>query len=158
MAGSAGIAQVEIPDNVQAVILARLDLLAPDESRVAQRAAVVGRVFWDGALARLVDVDDLDAALETLRRREFVRERLSSSIPGQREYLFKHVLTRDVAYASLPRAERGRAHVEAAAWIEETSGGRTDELAEQLANHYDAAFSLLADDSLRCDGSRAISS
>src|SRR5262249_18556903 len=54
--------QVEIPDNVQGVILARLDLLSADERRVAQRAAVVGRVFWDGALARLVQVDDLDTA------------------------------------------------------------------------------------------------
>jgi tetratricopeptide (TPR) repeat protein len=141
--------EVEIPDNVQAVILARLDLLEPDERRVAQRAAVVGRVFWDGALARLVDVEDLDAVLETLRRREFLLERLSSSIPGQREWVFKHVLIRDVAYASLPRAERGRAHVEAAAWIAETSGGGTGEPAEQLANHYDAAFSLLGGDDLR---------
>ncbi|HXV34027.1 MAG TPA: BTAD domain-containing putative transcriptional regulator [Gaiellaceae bacterium] len=145
----AGVDEVEIPDNVQAVILARLDLLAPDERRVAQRAAVVGRVFWDGALARLVDVDDLDAALETLRRREFVREAMSSAVPGQREWVFKHVLIRDVAYASLPRAERGRAHVEAAAWVEETSGGGTGEPAEQLASHYDAAFSLLGDDELR---------
>ena len=48
-----GIDQVEIPDNVQAVILARLDLLAPQERRAAQRAAVVGQVFWDGALACL---------------------------------------------------------------------------------------------------------
>ena len=106
---SAGIDEVEIPDTVQAVILARLDLLAPDERRVAQRAAVVGRVFWDGALARLVDVDDLDATLETLRRREFLREQLSSSIPGQREWIFKHVLIRDVAYASLPRRTRAGA-------------------------------------------------
>ncbi len=141
--------QVEIPDNVQAVILARLDLLTPDERRVAQRAAVVGRVFWDGALARLVRVDDLDAALRTLRRREFVMERLASSIPGQREYSFKHVLTRDVAYESLPRAERGSAHAETAAWIEETSGDRAGELAELLAHHYDAAFSFLRDDELR---------
>ncbi|MET1008675.1 MAG: BTAD domain-containing putative transcriptional regulator [Gaiellaceae bacterium] len=145
----AGIDQVEIPDNVQAVILARLDLLTPDERRVAQRAAVVGRVFWDGALARLVRVDDLDAALRTLRRREFVVERLASSIPGQREYSFKHVLTRDVAYESLPRAERGRVHAETAAWIEETSGDRAGELAELLAHHYDAAFSFLRDDELR---------
>ena len=145
----AGIHQVEIPDNVQAVILARLDLLTPDERRAAQRAAVVGRVFWDGALARLVRVDDLDAALRTLRRREFVVERLASSIPGQREYSFKHVLTRDVAYESLPRAERGRAHVETAAWIEETSGDRAHELAELLAHHYDAAFSFLRDVELR---------
>ncbi len=145
----AGIDQVEIPDNVQAVILARLDLLAPEERRVAQRAAVVGRVFWDGALARLVGVDDLGAALQTLRRREFVLERLSSSLPGQREYVFKHVLIRDVAYASLPRAERGRAHAETAAWIEQTSGERVGEVAELLAGHYDAAFTLLRDDALR---------
>ncbi|HXV57384.1 MAG TPA: hypothetical protein VD704_05905, partial [Gaiellaceae bacterium] len=146
----AGIDDVEIPDNVQAVILARLDLLAPDERRVAQRAAVVGRVFWDAAVSRLVDVDDVEAILLTLRRREFLRERLSSSVPGQREWVFKHVLIRDVAYASLPRAERGRAHAETAGWIEETSGGRTGEPAEQLAGHYDAAFSLLGDDDLRC--------
>jgi class 3 adenylate cyclase/DNA-binding SARP family transcriptional activator len=143
------IEHVEIPDNVQAVILARLDLLSADERRVARRAAVVGRVFWDGALGRIAQVGDLDAALRTLRRREFVLERVSSSIPGQREYVFKHVLIRDVAYASLPRAERGRAHAETAAWIEQTSGERTGELAELLAHHYDAAFSFLREDDYR---------
>ncbi len=131
------------------MILARLDLLTPDERRVAQRAAVVGHVFWDGALRRLAQVDDLDAALRTLRRREFVHEALSSTIAGQTEYAFKHVLIRDVAYASLPRAERGRAHAETAAWIEDTSGERTGELAELLARHYDAAFGFLRDDELR---------
>jgi DNA-binding SARP family transcriptional activator len=146
---SARIDQVEIPDNVQAVILARLELLSPDERRAAQRAAVVGRVFWDGALARLADLEDLDTALRTLVRREFVLERVSSSIQGQQEYVFKHVLIRDVAYASLPRAERGPAHAETAAWIEETSGERADELAELLAHHYDAAFSLTGHDDLR---------
>jgi predicted ATPase len=75
-----GVDHVEIPDNVQAVVLARLDLLSPDEKRVAQHAAVVGRVFWDGAVATLGHVDDLDSALRTLRRREFVVEHLSSSI------------------------------------------------------------------------------
>jgi class 3 adenylate cyclase len=145
----AGIDDVEIPDNVQAVILARLDLLAPEEKRVAQRAAVVGRVFWDGAAAALAGVKDLDQVLRTLRRREFVLEHLSSSIAGQAEFVFKHVLIRDVAYESLPRRERGRAHAQAAAWIEQTSGERAAELAELLAHHYDAAFSYLSDDELR---------
>ncbi|HEY7198413.1 MAG TPA: hypothetical protein VH306_14645, partial [Gaiellaceae bacterium] len=145
----AGVEQIEIPDNVQAVILARLDLLSPDERRVAQRAAVIGRVFWDGALARVSGVADLDNALRTLRRREFVLERVSSAIAGQSEYIFKHVLIRDVAYASLPRAERGRAHTATAAWIEEMSGERRGELAELLAHHYEAAFSFLGDDDLR---------
>jgi class 3 adenylate cyclase/DNA-binding SARP family transcriptional activator len=140
---------VEIPDSVQAVILARLDLLSPEERRLAQRAAVVGRVFWDGAAAALARVDDLDAALTTLRRREFVVERLASSIAGQREFVFKHVLTRDVAYETLPRKERGRAHAQTAAWIEQTSGERTEEVAELLAHHYDAAYAYLGTDELR---------
>ena len=144
-----GIGDVEIPDNVQAVILARLDLLSPEERRVAQRAAVIGRVFWDGALARLAAVDDLDDILRTLRRRELVLDRLSSSIGGQAEYMFKHILIRDVAYETLPRKERSRAHAGTAAWIEETSGERAGEFAELLAHHYDAALSFATEDGFR---------
>jgi tetratricopeptide (TPR) repeat protein len=144
-----GLDDVEIPDTVHAVILARLDLLSPEEKRVAQRAAVVGREFWDGALGSVPGVDDLDAALQTLRRREFVHEKLSSAIAGQREFVFKHILVHDVAYESLPRKERGRAHAETAAWIELTSGDRSGELAELLAHHYDAAFSFLHEEDLR---------
>ena len=76
-------------------------------------------------------------------------EALSSSIAGQAEFSFKHVLIRDVAYESLPRKERGRAHAETAAWIERTSGEGTGEPAELLAHHYDAAFTYLRDDDLR---------
>lgn len=139
---------LDLPDSVQAVILARLDLLAADEKRAAQRAAVIGRFFWDGAVAALAAVDDLDAVLATLRRREFVLERISSSIAGQREFVFKHVLIRDVAYESLPRRERGRAHAEAAEWLERTSG-RAADLSEQLAHHYESAYRYLQTDELR---------
>jgi hypothetical protein len=134
---------------VQAVILARLDLLTPEERRLVQRAAVVGRRFWDGAAAALTGGDNADAILRTLRRREFVVERLASSIAGEREFTFKHVLIRDVAYESLPRAERGRAHAETAAWIGRTLGDRVGERAEMLAHHYDAAYSYLRTDELR---------
>ena len=142
---------VDLPDSVQAVILARLDLLSPDEKRVAQRAAVIGRFFWDGAVEAVAGSNgELDVVLGTLRRREFVLERISSSIAGQREFVFKHVLIRDVAYESLPRRERGRAHVEAAVWLERTSGTRATDLSEQLAHHYHAAFVYLGTDELRC--------
>jgi class 3 adenylate cyclase len=145
------IAAVDLPDSVQAVILARLDLLSAEEKRVAQRAAVIGRFFWDGALAAVAGTNGkLDAVLGTLRRREFVLERISSSIAGQREFLFKHVLIRDVAYESLPRRERGRAHVETAAWLERTAGGRAADLSEQLAHHYESAYGYLQTDDLRC--------
>ena len=140
---------IELPDSIQAVILARLDLLTPDERRVAQRASVVGRRFWDGALTQIPGVDDLDAVLRTLRRREFVVERVSSAVAGEREFVFKHVLIRDVAYESLPRAERGRAHVETAHWIEHTIAERAGERAEMLAHHYDAAYAYVRSDELR---------
>jgi class 3 adenylate cyclase len=140
---------VAMPDNVHGVILARLDLLSAEERRAAQRAAVVGRTFWDGAVSTLADIGDLEACLRTLRRREFVVERLTSSIAGQREFAFKHVLIRDVAYESLPRRLRGQMHVQTAAWIARTSGEGTVERAELLANHYDAAFSYLHEDDLR---------
>jgi class 3 adenylate cyclase/tetratricopeptide (TPR) repeat protein len=144
------IAEIVIPDTVQSVILARLDLLSPDERRVAQRAAVVGRIFWSGAVAELVGPNvDLDAVLRTLRRRELVVERSSSSMAGEIEYAFKHVLIRDVAYNSLPRRERGPAHARVAGWIETKSGERAPELAELLAHHYSVSWELTNDESSR---------
>lgn len=144
-----GIADIEIPDTVQGVILARIDLLSPAEKRVLQRAAVVGRVFWSGAIRRLTAEDDLDGILTTLCRRELCSEHLSSSMADDVEYSFKHVLVRDVAYESLPRSERAAAHAEAAAWIEEASGERVVDVAELLAYHYDVAFTLSGDDAFR---------
>ncbi|MDH5280643.1 MAG: AAA family ATPase [Thermoleophilia bacterium] len=140
---------LEIPETVQGVILARIDLLSPAERRALQEAAVVGRVFWSGAVARLVDTTELDEILHTLCLRELIAERLSSTISGETEYVFKHILTRDVAYESLPRRERAQAHTRVAAWIEEMTGKRATELTEILAHHYDVAFSLSQRDDLR---------
>jgi class 3 adenylate cyclase/tetratricopeptide (TPR) repeat protein len=141
--------ELEIPETVQGVILARIDLLPPSQRRALQEAAVVGRVFWSGAVARLVDASDVAGILGALCERELIVERLSSSVAGETEYAFKHVLTRDVAYESLPRRQRALAHGRVAAWIEEMSGDRSGELTEVLAHHYDVAFSLSQEDDLR---------
>jgi class 3 adenylate cyclase len=142
-----GIEEVEIPDTVQAVLAARIDLLDATDKRIAQAAAVVGRVFWPGPVASLTGVgtDDLDAALRRLEDRELVLSRPGSSLAGQPEYIFKHVLTRDVAYESLPRKDRPRAHATVAAWLERTAGDRTVEFAEVLAYHYGTAAALERD-------------
>ncbi len=136
------IADVQIPDTVQAVLAARIDLLDPVEKRALQRAAVVGRVFWPGPVGRLLngDRDRLRETLDRLEGRELVASRLSSSIAGEPEFIFKHVLTREVAYDSLPRRERAAAHAAVAFWIEETAGGRSGEFTELLAYHYLEAF------------------
>jgi class 3 adenylate cyclase len=145
----AEIGDVELPDDIYAVLLARIDLLGAAEKDVLQKAAVVGRVFWPGVLGRLCPADDLVDALEVLCRRELVAERLSSTMGGELEYAFKHVLIRDVAYESLPRRERATAHTAVAAWIEETIGEGATELAELLAFHCDAAYELAGGDELR---------
>lgn len=134
--------EVQIPDTVQAVLAARIDLLGPDEKRALQRAAVVGRVFWPGPVGRLLngEGENLRDILARLEERELVRSRLSSSIAGEPEFIFKHVLTREVAYESLPRRERGAAHAAVAAWIEETAGERATEFIELLAYHHAEAY------------------
>jgi class 3 adenylate cyclase len=136
------IGEVEIPDTVQAVLAARIDLLDPPHKRTLQRAAVVGRVFWPGPVGRLLngDREHLREALERLEERELVRSRPTSAIAGEPEFIFKHILTRDVAYETLPRRERSRAHASVAEWIESTAGDRRGEFAELLAHHYEQAY------------------
>jgi class 3 adenylate cyclase/tetratricopeptide (TPR) repeat protein len=135
---SADVETFEIPDTVQGVLAARIDLLDPSDKRVLQSASVVGRVFWTGPVSDLLDrpAQDVTAALRRLEDRELVLSRPGSTLSGQREYSFKHVLTRDVAYESLPRRERVDAHRNVARWLEQTSGERVAEFAELLAYHY----------------------
>jgi class 3 adenylate cyclase len=144
------IAEVQIPDTVQAVLAARIDLLDPVEKRALQRAAVVGRVFWPGPVGRLLngDRDRLRSTLDRLEERDLVLSRLSSSIAGEPEFIFKHILTREVAYESLPRRERAGAHAAVASWIEETAGSRAKEFVELLAYHCLEAYLGARDDGL----------
>jgi tetratricopeptide (TPR) repeat protein len=128
---------VEIPDSVQAVLASRIDLLDPVDKRTLQAAAVVGRVFWPAPVAELTGLPsgEVDAALRRLEERELVFSRPGSTLSGQPELLFKHVLTRDVAYESLPRRERPASHRAVARWLEATTGERAGEFAELLAYH-----------------------
>jgi class 3 adenylate cyclase/tetratricopeptide (TPR) repeat protein len=140
-----------LPDTVHAALAARIDLLPGDEKRALQTAAVVGRVFWPGAVAEVAGlgagaVSDL---LDRLQGRDLILSRLASSMSGQRELIFKHALICEVAYESLPRRDRARMHQAVAEWIEETFAGRRDEVVELVAFHLAAAVGLGASDGLR---------
>jgi hypothetical protein len=141
---TSGIEDVEIPDTVQAVLASRIDLLEADDKRLLQAASVVGRVFWSGPVIELTggSAVDADGSLRRLQDRELVLSRPGSTLAGQREYIFKHVLTRDVAYESLPRRDRIDAHASVASWLERTAGERAAEFAELLAYHYVTAAGL----------------
>jgi hypothetical protein len=122
-----------LPDTVQAVVAARIDLLGGAEKQALQAAAVIGRTFWSGPVYELCP--DVDPDLRRLEQRDFVRLELDSSIEGEREYVFKHAVTREVAYGSIPKARRARLHASFADWVERFSGPR-DEYAPILAHHY----------------------
>jgi class 3 adenylate cyclase len=142
-----GADEVEIPDTVQAVISSRIDLLSAAEKQVVQYASVIGQVFWTGPLCRLLgsSQEETDELLLRAQDRQLVLGRAESSMLGDREYSFKHVLTRDVAYERLLRRERARAHATVAGWIEETAGGRKREFLELLAHHYERGYRYVED-------------
>src|SRR6266542_2945354 len=142
--GGDGLAQAALPESVQALIAARLDTLNPERKSLLQDAAVVVKVFWAGALAEIGAraAGEVEIALHELSRKELVRPARTSSMEGETEYSFWHVLVRDVAYGQVPRAERARRHRSAAVWIERKAGERVEDLAEVLAYHYLEALEL----------------
>jgi class 3 adenylate cyclase/tetratricopeptide (TPR) repeat protein len=123
--------ELAIPDTVQAVLAARIDLLPEREKAALQAAAVIGRSFWPSAVRELIGGGEPD--LRLLEQRDFVLRRPGSSLEGEREFAVKHALTREVAYASLTRRERAHMHAAFASWLERR--GR-DEDAPLLARHY----------------------
>jgi len=127
-----------LPDTVQATVLARLDALDPMARRTLQLGSVFGRSFAPAGIAELERgmAKEIPAAVERLIERELLR-------PGPREELtFRHILIRDVAYGTLPRAERALHHAAAGRWLESVAQGREDELAELVAFHYREAAVL----------------
>jgi class 3 adenylate cyclase len=143
IAGAAGDGDLPLPESVQGLIAARLDALDGEEKALLQDAAVVGKVFWLGAVAAIGGGDRtraLEESLHHLERREFIRRERRSSIEGDTQYSFLHTLVRDVAYGQIPRADRAQKHQRAAVWIE--SFGRPEDYADLRAHHYASALEI----------------
>ncbi|MGB2874635.1 MAG: AAA family ATPase [Gaiellaceae bacterium] len=132
-----------LPETVQGIIAARLDGLSDAEKTLLQNAAVVGKVFWLGAVAAIGGIEprEAEAALRGLERKELIQRARRSSVEGEGEYAFAHLLVRDVAYGQIPRGARADRHQVAAEWIE--SLGRSEDQAEMLAHHYSSALEYL---------------
>ena len=130
------------PVTLQGLIAARLDALAPADKELLQAAAVIGKVFWTGSVAAVVGRDSwsVDERLRVLEHRELVRHSRISTLTGDSEWAFGHVLVRDVAYGQIPRAGRAEMHRISGEWIE--SLGRPDDHAEMVAHHYLSALEL----------------
>jgi len=125
-----------LPVTVTAAIASRLDVLPPHLRSVLFSASVVGRSFWRNVVAAVSEEQAVDEALDELERRDLVRREHSSRLEGDVEYRFRHALIRDVAYSTLPRAERADRHADVARYIEAQVGEDTEAVAWILAHHW----------------------
>jgi tetratricopeptide (TPR) repeat protein len=78
--------------------------------------------------------------LHSLETKDFIRRARRSSVVGETEYAFRHILIRDVAYGQIPRGDRAEKHRLAARWIESLAPDRAEDQAEMLAHHYRSAL------------------
>jgi class 3 adenylate cyclase/tetratricopeptide (TPR) repeat protein len=126
--------RLKIPSILRGVIAARIDRLPTTAKLVLQNASVVGRVFTYRTIQALTDGDgDLDRSLAHLLRVGFIREQ--ARLP-EVEYLFKHVLTQEAAYASILDDQRRVLHRKVAMFLEQERLDVSDEHAAVMAYHW----------------------
>lgn len=137
----ADLSDVAIPSTIQAILTARLERLDAEERAVLERASVIGRVFWWGAVSELA-TDDLRPRvaghLQSLMRKELIRpdfERLGRDDA----FRFTHILVRDVAYQEIPKSMRVDLHSHLAHWIEARTQDRAGEYEEIIGYHLEQA-------------------
>ena len=130
-----------VPDSVHGIVSARLDSLPETDKAVIQDAAVVGKVFWVGAVSSVSERGKwaIEEALRQLEHRQLVRRRHESAVAGDSEWVFEHALIRDVAYRTIVRRLRAEKHHLAAGWLVSLSGDRRDR-ADAIAYHYVTAL------------------
>ena len=135
-----------VPTNIQGLISSRLDRLAHADKQLAHAASIVGAVFWAGAVAHLGGADGLVTTdprpgLATLAHQDFIRENPMSSVAGEDEFAFKHILIRDVAYGQVPKGRRAQLHVRFSDWVSLLPDA-ADDFVEIVAWHLEQACRL----------------
>ena len=136
-----------IPPTIHALLAARLDRLEPEERAVIERAAVIGKEFWRGAIAELTPEAERGSSgpsLMTLARKEFI-EPGASIFPEEDGFRFRHILIRDAAYLGIPKETRAQLHERFAGWLERTAGERASELDEIIGYHLEQAHGYRAE-------------
>ena len=124
----------DLPTNVRATITARIDSLPVVERQLLLDASVIGREFSIGVLAQLgTPPNDAARLLDSLHNRGFLRSE------GGQDFSFKHILIREAAYATLPKAVRRERHARVARFLEDTEATPR---AAVLAHHWEEAGDL----------------
>lgn len=128
------IEDISLPDNLQALIIARIDRLDSDIRRTLQLASVIGRSFFYRILEMLDETtDELNRHLAALQRVDLIHE--AARMP-ELEYMFLHEMTRDAAYETILRRERRKYHRGVGEAIEGLFPDRIEDEAPRLARHF----------------------
>jgi predicted ATPase/class 3 adenylate cyclase len=137
---------LEVPETLHALIAARLDGVSPEERRLLQDGAVLGKTFTKTAIEAVSGLGEakLEPLLSSLVRKEVLGIQSDPRSPEHGQYGFLQDLVRHVAYETLSKRERKLRHLTAAEHLEQVFGD-VDEVAEVLASHYLAAFESAPD-------------
>ncbi|HEU5033132.1 MAG TPA: AAA family ATPase [Mycobacteriales bacterium] len=127
-----------LPTTIRGIVTARLDALPAAERSLLVDAAVVGRVFWRGALTGSWDEETLTRLLAALESRDLIHREMVPMIEGEQQFAFKHGMIRDVAYETLPRRRRLERHAEVAQFLEEVALSGTEAVAARARHWRDA--------------------
>jgi class 3 adenylate cyclase/tetratricopeptide (TPR) repeat protein len=141
------IEDLEVPESLHALIAARLDGLGPEERRLVQDAAVLGKTFTRSGLAALDGLDEaqLEPLLTSLVRKEFLSVQADPRSPERGQYGFLQDLVRKVAYDTLSKKERKAKHLAVADFLAQTWRGEEEEIVEVLASHLLEAYRAAPD-------------
>ncbi|MDP9331026.1 MAG: AAA family ATPase [Actinomycetota bacterium] len=136
------IEKLEVPETLHALIAARLDGLAPEERRIVQDGAVLGKTFFKEGVARLAGLAEpqVEEILSALVRKEILSVQADPRSPERGQYGFLQDLLKTVAYETLSKHDRKAKHLAAAAFIQSTWAADEDEIVEVLASHYLRAY------------------
>jgi class 3 adenylate cyclase/predicted ATPase len=125
---------VTVPDTIQGMLSARMDRLPEEHKRLLQTASILGREFSQRLLYAIWEsIDTLDPFLSELKRLEFLYERTGADEPI---FIFKHILTQEVAYESLLTTRRQALHSAAGQALETLYADRLEDVYALLAYHY----------------------
>jgi tetratricopeptide (TPR) repeat protein len=137
---TAELGELVVPATVAAILASRLERLDPAERALVQRAAVIGRVFERDALEDLSTdspVPALDDHIHSLVGKQLVWP--VSDLTDAEAFRFLHLMTRDAAYASIPKELRAALHERFAGWLENNAGRRSTKYEEIIGYHLEQA-------------------
>jgi class 3 adenylate cyclase/tetratricopeptide (TPR) repeat protein len=152
------VSSIAIPPTIGALLSARLERLSREERSVIQRASVVGKVFWWGAVAHLTPDREQAAVgghLQALVRKELVRPD-RSRFAGEDAFRFSHILIRDAAYTGTTKEVRAELHERLADWLERRAADRLTEFEEIVAHHLEDAYRYRVELGLNGDTARRL--